>query len=107
MSRAISSLVTQSSRALSAFGARHAPVSNFFITDNNNGIMNNIKGLKFKSGGWQEDNKRWGLLWTMEGNNRHVHTQMDRGFKQKLVKVTTKTGETVLAIAYETSSYSF
>ena len=103
MSKAVSKLFSQSvqnSRAHSAFGSRNAPVSNYFITDNNNQILNKTPGLRFKSGGWQEDNKKWGLLWTIEGN---IMPNVDMCFKQKLVKVTTKTGERVMAITYDTN----
>ena len=108
MSKTVFSLVrhaVQTSRALSAFGARNTLAdSHYFITDGNNRIQNQIKGLKFRSGAWREDNgeKQWGLLWTMQDDFRQKCT-LDVCFKQKMVKVTTKTGETVMAIQYDTS----
>ena len=84
----------QSSRVL--HGARNALT--YFITNNNNKSLILHPGLRFKSGGWQEDNKKWGLLWTMEGNNT---PRMDKGLKQRMVRVATMTGEMVTAIAFE------
>ena len=104
MSKPVSKLIIQSvqnSRSHSAFGARNSPPSYIFMTDNNNRIQNKFTGLKFKSGGCQEDTKKWGLLSTMQGNNM---PRMDICIKQKLVMVTTQTGEKVMAITCEDSS---
>ena len=87
----------------STFESSNAPVLNYFITDSNNRILNNVPGLGGWQEGWQEDTKTWGLLWTMKANSM---PKMDMYFKQKLVKVTTKTGETVMAITFDTSGCS-
>eukprot|EP00091_Calanus_sinicus_P006555 TRINITY_DN17248_c0_g1_i1.p1 TRINITY_DN17248_c0_g1~~TRINITY_DN17248_c0_g1_i1.p1 ORF type:complete len:109 (-),score=25.78 TRINITY_DN17248_c0_g1_i1:130-456(-) len=90
MSKPISVLLSKagpSLRTLSSTNTRN--VSNYFVTDNNNQILKANPGLRFKSGGWQEDNKKWGLLWTTESNNV---PRLNSCYKQKLVRVTTKAG---------------
>ena len=101
MSRPISVVLKKAGPHLRALNSVHSRyVSNYFVTDNNNQILKANPGLKFKSGGWQEDNKKWGLVWTTESS---IKPRMDRCFKQKQVKVTTKAGKTVMAITYDSS----
>ena len=101
MSKPISVVLKKAGPHLRALNSVHTRyVSNYFVTDNNNQILKANPGLKFKSGGWQGDNKKWGLLWTTESKSM---PRMDRCFKQKLVRVTTKAGETVVAITYDSS----
>ena len=84
---------TQSSRS----------ITYFFITDNNNKIQHLLPGLEFRSGAWKEDfaGKKWGLLWTLNKNNRPKITTSEIGYKHKMVKVMTKTGEMVMAIEFD------
>ena len=75
-----------------------------FTTDNKLAtILKQNNTFWFKSGGWQEDTKKWGLLWTIDGKNR-TKPMLDMCVKQKLVKVTTNSGEEVMAITINTDS---
>jgi hypothetical protein len=63
-------LTNISMQGLSALSSTHGArnVFTYFITNNKNKSLIQHPGLRFKSGGWQEDNKKWSLLWTIEGN---------------------------------------
>ena len=105
MSKPASSLIT--SRTLNTFLRQNFRASKYyFITDNSSQILDKNPALRFKSGGWQEDNKKWGLLWTLQGSKRPM-PKLDMCVKQKLVMVTTNSGEKVMAVTFNTDSCSF
>ena len=111
----------QNFRSFSAYGAKQSPGTSFFKTDNNNKIhlkfrqypgtssfkTDNINKIQFRSGAWKEDfaGKKWGLLWTLNRDNNWPNiTTSDIGYKQKMVKVMTKTGEMEMAVQFDTST---
>ena len=110
MSKTASSLITQSvkkSRTLNTFVRQNTPASKYyFTTDKSSHIMDKNPALRFKSGGWQEDNKKWGLLWTLHGSNRPM-PKLDMCVKQKLVRVTTNSGQKVMAVTYNTDRLKY
>ena len=112
------SFIIQSSRALNTTArALKNPVTGkpslatcqyIFTTDHRSSFIleeNNALKLKFKTGGYQEDNKKTGILWTLQGQNRTLLPRLDKCIKQKLVRVTTNSGEKVMAIACNTESF--
>ena len=102
MSKPASTLMN--SRTLNTFVRQNTPASNYyFTTENHSQILDKNPALRFKSGGWQEDNKTWGLLWTLQGSTKPM-PKLDISVKQKLVRVTTKSGEKVMAVTYNTES---
>ena len=102
--KAASSLLqhyTQSSRSISTSVhqyIRQAPGTYFFQPNTNNNIQHLVPDLQLKcmSGAWKEDlaGKKWDWLCPKI-------TTSDIGYKQKMVKVMTKTGETVMAIEFD------
>ena len=67
--KAVSTIINnslQKSSAHSSIQRRH--VCTYFTTNNKNKCLIQNPGLKFNSVGFQEENKKWGLLWTMERN---------------------------------------
>ena len=99
------SFAIQNYRALNTTVRQNMTLSNTIFTTDNKlaNILRQNTALRFKSGGWQEDTKKWGLLWTLEGKNR-TKPMLDMCVKQKLVKVTTNSGEKVMAITINTDS---
>ena len=103
----------QNFRSFSAYGAKQSPGTSFFKTDNNNKIhlkfrqypgtssfkTDNINKIQFRSGAWKEDfaGKKWDWLCPKI-------TTSDIGYKQKMVKVMTKTGEMEMAVQFDTST---
>merc|ERR1712129_386549 len=89
-------------------GRQNMTLSNTIFTTDNKlaNILKQNTALRFKSGGWLEDTKKWGLLWTLEGKNRTIPI-LDACVKQKLVEVTTNSGEKVTAININTDSCSW
>ena len=65
-------------------------VITFFQSKNVDASIRNM--LKFKSGGWQKDNRQWGLIWTLE-----KYAAKPKLSHCKIVDVVTKTGEKVKA----------
>ena len=52
--------------------------------------------LTFKTGGWEEASKKWGLLWSSDRPQQEIS-----GLRQKQVRVITKSGQRVLATALQ------
>eukprot|EP00090_Calanus_glacialis_P024202 TRINITY_DN37572_c0_g1_i1.p2 TRINITY_DN37572_c0_g1~~TRINITY_DN37572_c0_g1_i1.p2 ORF type:complete len:119 (-),score=38.95 TRINITY_DN37572_c0_g1_i1:24-350(-) len=108
MSKPVSSLITQTvqnSRTMNTFVRQNIPASSYyFTTDNSSQLLDKNPALRFKSAGLQVETSRWGTVWTMQGNNM---PNLDKCMKQKMVKVTTNSGETLMAISYNTDSCSF
>ena len=103
-----SSLITKSvrnSRTLNTSVRQKIPASNYyFTTENSSQVLDKNPALRFKSAGCQVDTSRWGTVWAMQGNNI---PKLDKCMRQKMVKVTTNSGETLKAISYNTDSCSF
>ena len=79
------SFAIQNYRALNTTVRQNMTLSNTIFTTDNKlaNILRQNTALRFKSGGWQEDNKKWGLLWTLEGKN-NTKPMLDMCVKQKL-----------------------
>ena len=69
----------------------------YFTKDLKCNIVEKKPNMCFKSEGWLEDNKEWGLLWTKP-------VMPSWCVKQKMVKVVTDEGEAVTAITFDMSS---
>ena len=104
MSKAFSSLI--SCRALNTFVSRNVKAGNYYFTTGlNKDILDKNPNMCFKSGGYQEDTKQYGHLWTMSGNTKPI--MPSSCVRQKVVKVTTSSGKTVMATTLDTSVCTF
>ena len=80
--------------ALSRFSKTGTPPSSqlYFVSDNSQAVLRPGPYLTFKTGGWEEASKRWGLLWSSARPQQEIS-----GLRQRQVRVITKSGQRLLA----------
>merc|ERR1711862_263742 len=69
----------------------------YFVSKSSCPELKNIPGLRFKSGGWIQENNQWGLIWSAS-NTRDISKVLGNN-QGRHVKVVTKSGESVVAVA--------
>merc|ERR1719433_2034187 len=92
---AISRLTKTGSKGLAT---QTQPSSHLYFVSNNTSLaaLRTVPHLTFKTGGWEEDSRKWGLLWAC---HRDQHSLSP--LKHKQVRVITKSGENVLATSIQ------
>ena len=94
-------LPTFCSRNKTAFG--FVRLSYVFTIGSSREVQETNPGLRYRSEGWDEKTGQWGTLWTVRDRRTE---KIDMCVKKEVVRVNTKSGETVTAIAYKTDSCS-
>ena len=93
-SRAVSS-IQKLSLGVNKTLANNQSSATYFVS--NSPELKNIPGLRFKSGGWIQESRQWGLVWSAN-NNKDVSKVLGNS-QGRHVKVVTKSGESVMAVA--------
>ena len=68
----------------------------YFLSDHSKAVLRDGPYLTFKTGGWEADSKRWGLVWSSDRSQNSLP-----GLRMKQVRVITKSGESLLANTFQ------
>merc|ERR1712062_51343 len=95
MSKTFSALSRFSKTGSKGLGTQHSPQL-YFVSDNSQAVLKTGPYLTFKTGGWEEESKKWGLVWSSDRTQQSLPA-----FRQKQVRVITKSGENLLATSIQ------
>ena len=93
MSKSFSALSRFSKTASKGLGTQ-ASSQLYFVSDNSPAVLRTGPYLTFKTGAWEADSKRWGLVWSQDRSHLSLPGP---AFRLKQVRVITKSGESLLA----------
>ena len=90
--------MSKSFSALSRLCKTGSPQSSqlYFLSEHSQAVLRAGHYLTFKTGGWEVDSKRWGLVWSSDSAQHSLP-----GLRLKQVRVITKSGESLLANTFQ------
>merc|ERR1712203_685597 len=94
LTRRCQNLSLPSQDSLKVLGLPSPP--SYFLSDHSKAVLRDGPYLTFKTGGWEADSKRWGLVWSSDRSQNSLP-----GIRMKQVRVITKSGESLLANTFQ------